>query len=206
VPNFVDVGFPSACCKGPPTSKSVRAYLGQSFVRWHVIYSCGQTPRPPATQIFNIKRACGHAGVAGAVQLTATTSSARLSDPGATGDLFVVLGGRTYLIISNPAAEAAPLVATAFRNATFTPPSPFSATSATSWSLNVPCADLPDLASVPLAFVYQGTDDFALDNVSIQACLIETCGGQYVFCDTQSLSSTKPCTPGFDCDTANCCF
>jgi hypothetical protein len=159
-----------------------------------------------ATQIFNIKRACGNTGIPGAITLTATTSSDGISDPGLMGNLFVVLGGKFYMAISNPAAEAGPLVAMASRNATFTPPSPFSSSTVTSWSLNIPCLDVPDLSSVSLAFVYDGTDDFMVDNVGIHTCLSETCGGQYVVCDMQSLNSTKPCTPGYDCNVATCCY
>lgn len=163
---------------------------------------------PLLLQIYNVKRACGNMGRDGFLTLTATTSTNVVSDDGQSATLAVALGGQTFLTITNPKAEGGPLSAAVSLGANVSPSSPFPATTPTTWSLDVPCAILPNATFVPLAFSFTSdiSDDFTLDNVAINACIVETCGGQYISCGNQQLLSSQPCTPDYDCNPSVCCM
>jgi hypothetical protein len=51
--------------------------------------------------------------------------------------------------------------------------------------------------------LYTGVDNHVIDDVAINTCDTDTCGGQRLVCP--GLNATKACTPGYDCDFMNCC-
>jgi hypothetical protein len=61
-------------------------------------------------------------------------------------------------------------------------------------SVAIPCSNLVAETPYTLLFTYLGADDAAVDNVAINTCYLETCGGQGVFC--AGLNPYQPCTPG----------
>jgi hypothetical protein len=68
----------------------------------------------------------------------------------------------------------------------------------TTINVDVPCSIFSDYSNTNLAVTHEPcTDVFQVDNVAVNACVSETCGGQNIMCP--GLKATRACTPGYDC-------
>jgi hypothetical protein len=113
-------------------------------------------------------------------------------------NLAVSLGGTSYLFASLPSGAAINTAAIIDQNGAAVTPNRTSGNFAfTTVSIHIPCRSVRTDVPSTLAFVYNGVDKFALRQVALPSCVVETCGGQNIQCP--GLKATLACTPGVDC-------
>jgi hypothetical protein len=146
-------------------------------------------------QIPNLARACGFTGDNGTLLMTMTFRSEDWNTQPGGYNFTTSLANNTYLMIALPYSSATENGrASTFAGASVTP------TTLVDWvdtrlSLTVPCSSLaPETAYSLLLSFLGGGDDFTIDDIAINTCYAETCGGQGFSCP--GLKRFQPCTPG----------
>jgi hypothetical protein len=141
--------------------------------------------------------ACGNAGNGSTFRLAVDLASLdcnAVSQCFAGATLDVLLNGIPYMRATIPTGSSAnPATLVALNGAQVSP----SATvnfQFVAVNIDIPCAAVTAGQLSTLNFTVSGVDDFQLRQVTLNACRLETCGGQGITCP--GLNATKPCTPG----------
>jgi hypothetical protein len=147
-------------------------------------------------QIANLTYACGNNGDPSRMRLTFTIrSNPYLNNTDTSTSTFQVRFG-SDVFMSTPLrgpVGSTDAIATFFN--TTTSPATHTARNFTMVLLDIPCARIN---STTLSFVHIATgQDVEYFGPSIQACVVETCGGQNIVCP--GLKPFTSCTPGYDC-------